>query len=136
LCKLEKRKSSHSINLIGYHLVWCTKFRHPILKDGVDIIVKQAIGETCFEYNWSIKAIEVMPDHVHIFLQANPEDKPIDIVKTLKSISSVAVFYSFPKLKGQKFWGSCLWFKGSYYASVGQIFQVAIKNYILSQKSK
>jgi putative transposase len=77
-----------------------------------------------------------MPDHVHVFLQANPEDRPIDIVKTLKSISAVAVFYSFPKLKGQKFWGSGLWSKGSYYASVGQISQDTIKNYILSQKSK
>ena len=134
--KLELLEEGHCISQIGYHLIWCTKYRHPILKDGVDIVVKNVIGQACGYYNWKICDIEVMPDHVHIFLQARHMDSPVNIVKTLKSLTAVAVFYAFPKLKGQKFWGSGLWSRGSYYASVGNVSQEAITKYIQSQKTK
>ena len=49
----------------------------------------------------TLKAIEVMPEHVHLFLEASA---PSSIARTLKSISAVHIFTSFPKLKERKFW--------------------------------
>jgi putative transposase len=134
--KLQLLHEEHCISQIGYHLVWCTKFRHSVLKDGVDIVVKNIIGQACGHYNWILCDIEVIPDHVHLFLQTRHTDSPVNIVKTLKSLTAVAVFYAFPKLKGQKFWGTGLWSRGSYYASVGNVSQESIALYIQSQKTK
>lgn len=75
-----------------------------------------------------------MPDHVHIFVQADHLTAPVEIAKTLKSISAVRIFYAFPKLKSRKFWGSGLWSRGTYFASVGHISEDAIRRYIETQK--
>jgi len=59
--------------------------------------------------------MEVMPDHVHLFGQAAHTTVPVEIAKTLTSISAVVVFTRFPTLKGQRFWGSGLWSERTYY---------------------
>ena len=84
-----------------------------------------------------MKAIEVMPDHVHLFLEASPDDAPSSIARarTLKSISAVHIFTACPKLKERKFWGSGLWSRGCYYGSVGAITEDSVKKYIENQKS-
>lgn len=136
MVRLELWSDAHSTNIIGIHIVWCTKFRHPVMKDGVDVIVKQSIAQTCADNDWKVIDMEVMPDHIHIFIQIHPSDTPSNVVKILKSTSAIAVFYSFPNLKGQKFWGSGLWSRGTYYGSVGQISQDTIIKYIDGQKTK
>ena len=83
-----------------------------------------------------IESLEIMPDHVHIFVQADPQTAPVEIAKTLKSISAVNLFNRFPKLKSRKFWGSGLWSRGTYYAMVGHITEEAVKKYIETQKSR
>ena len=77
-----------------------------------------------------------MPDHVHLFIQASPSDAPSNIAKTLKSISAVHLFNKFPKLKGQKFWGTGLWSPSTYYGSVGHISEDVVRKYIQEQKTK
>ena len=71
-------------------------------------------------YGRTLKAIEVMPEHVHIFLEASPDEAPSSIARTLKSISAVHIFTAFPKLKERKFWGSGLWSRGCYTGVSGQ----------------
>jgi putative transposase len=128
--------SNHAVFSLGYHLIWCPKYRHAVLDDAVAIALKRIIAETCSVFGWELQAIEVMPDHVHIFVQADPMTAPLQIAQTLKSISAVHLFHTFPKLKGRKFWGSGLWSPGTYFATVGHISEAAIRRYIESQKSR
>ncbi len=97
---------------LQYHIVWCTKYRHPILTGAVEVETKTILAQTCTEYGWTLKAIEVMPDHVHLLLEASPDDAPSSMARTLKSISAVLIFTAFPKLKERRFWGSGLWSRG------------------------
>ncbi len=129
------RNNSNSVSSLQYHIIWCTKYRHPILTGAVEVETKAIIGQTCAEYGWIIKAIEVMPNHVHVFLEASPDDAPSVIARTLKSISAVRIFTVFSKLKERKFWGSGLWSRGCYYGSVGTITEETVKRYIENQKS-
>lgn len=131
--KLEEWHDSRNVSQIGLHLIWCTKFRHPVLENGVDEVVKQTIGQTCADNEWAVRSIEIMPDHVHLFIQIRATNTPCDVVRILKSTSAIAVFYAFPKLKGNKFWGTGLWSRGTYYASVGLISQETIIRYIENQ---
>lgn len=128
--------TNHAKFSLGYHIIWCPKYRHQILKDTIEIELKQVLAETCAHYEWKLEALDIMPDHVHIFVQADPQTAPVEIAKTLKSISAVHLFNRFPKLKSRKFWGSGLWSRGTYYATVGHITEEVVKKYIETQKSR
>lgn len=128
--------TNHSKFSLGYHIIWCPKYRHQVLKDIIEIELKQVLAETCAHYDWNLVSLEVMPDHVHIFVQADPETAPVNIAKTLKSISAVHLFNKFPTLKNRKFWGSGLWSRGTYYATVGHITEAAVRKYIETQKTR
>jgi len=102
---------SHSVCNINYHFVWCTKYRKPVLNHEKDII--EIFKEICLKYSWIIEAIEVMPDHVHIFIATPPFDAPSKIAKLLKGISARKIFKMFPFLR-KELWEGHLW-SPSYY---------------------
>lgn len=133
---MEYIKTNHSVCQIGYHLILVTKYRHQVLVNEVEVKLKRILSEICISYGWKIKNIEIMPDHVHLFIQTDHKIAPINIVNILKSTSTVYIFKEFPALKGQKFWGSGLWSKGAFYSTVGHISEDSIKKYIESQKTK
>ena len=128
--------TNHAKFSLGYHIIWCPKYRHQILQDVIAVELKQVLAETCAHYEWQLISLEIMPDHVHIFVQVSPQIAPVEIAKTMKSISAVHLFNRFPKLKNRKFWGSGLWSKGTYYATVGHITEDSVRKYIETQKSR
>ena len=133
---MHRISKNNSVHELGLHIVFCTKYRKQVLTGVVEIECKHILAQTCAEYGWTLEALEIMLDHIHIFIQVGPEDRPTDIVKALKSISAVYLFAKFPALKGRAFWGSGLWSPGTYYGSVGQVTQETIKRYIEDQKGK
>lgn len=133
---MQEVHENHAIHKIGYHIVWCPKYRHQILSDGIEVELKNIIYETCKEYDWTVIALEVMSDHVHLFVQTDHMTRPVDVAKTIKSISAVHIFAKFPKLKQRKFWGSGLWSRGTYYGSVGDVSTETVKRYIEMQHSR
>jgi putative transposase len=131
---MENKKTDHSVYNLNYHIVLVTKYRHKVLKGGIDDYVKQRIGEICNQYGWENLALEVMPDHIHLFVSAPPKIAPLTVASTLKSILTVDVFKQFNGLKGRKFWGSGLFSRGTYYGSAGTVSAETIKKYIADQK--
>lgn len=128
--------ASHCRYLTQYHIIWCPKFRYPVLKDGADETLKNILKDICTRYNYQIKALEVMPDHIHIFLDCPHTAAPCDIARTLKSISAVEMFKAYPQLK--RFYARCgaLWSSGYFISTVGHISESTVKNYIEEQKTK
>ena len=130
------KTSNRCVFSIGYHLIWCTKYRRKAFVGPVEVELKRILAETCCHYGWDLTSVEVMPEHVHLFVEATPNDRPVDIVKTLKSCSAIHLFSTFPDLKRRQFWGKSLWSKGAYYASVGHISDESVKRYIEEQKDR
>jgi len=126
--------SPHCTHQLGVHIVFCPKYRHQVLTEIVEVELKRIIADICVHYGWSIQAIEVMSDHVHLFVQIEPGTAPAEVAKTIKSITAIQLFTLFPKLKQTKFWGSGLWSRGAYYGSVGQVNEDTIRKYIENQK--
>ncbi|MBO6253175.1 MAG: IS200/IS605 family transposase, partial [Bacteroidaceae bacterium] len=56
-----------------YHVVWCPKYRRPVLVEGVDVRLKSLIVETCSKMNVDIIEMEIMPDHVHLLIEVDPQ---------------------------------------------------------------
>ena len=80
---------AHCRYLTQYHVIWCPKFRYAVLKDGKDEALKIILQETCAKYRYSIEALEVMPDHVHIFVDAPQTAAPYCIAKTRKNFRAI-----------------------------------------------
>ncbi|MDO4468132.1 MAG: IS200/IS605 family transposase [Bacillota bacterium] len=125
--------ASHCKYLTQYHFIWCPKFRFPVLKDGVDDALKQILYGICDRYGYIIKALEVMPDHIHIFIDCPHTVAPSDIARTLKSISAVELFKAYPELK--RFYARCgrLWSNGYFVSTIGHISEDTVRRYIEEQ---
>ncbi len=126
--------SSYCKYLIQYHIIWCPKFRYPVLKNGIDITLKEILRDICKSYHYNVKALEVMPDHIHIFVDCPYTVAPADIVRTLKSISAIRLFKEYPELK--RFYAKCgvLWSPGSFISTIGNISEETVRHYIEEQK--
>lgn len=116
---------------IGYHVVWCPKFRRKVLVDGVDELVKKCIKEKCEERGWELCSVGVMSDHVHVFVKCKPTDSAAYIAAQLKGYTARIIRKEFPRLKSRL---PSLWSRSYYAESVGVINEETIKRYIDSQK--
>ena len=99
----------------------------------------QAVQELFYQiaaaYDLEIDTMEVMEDHVHVFLSAPPRYAPAQIAQILKSISARELFARFPRLRRQ-LWGGQFWEDGYFVRSVGDaVTAEIIRRYIRYQKS-
>lgn len=127
--------ASHCKYLVQYHIVWCPKFRYSGLGNGVDVTLKRILQDICDKYNYVVKALEVMPDHIHIFVDCPQTVAPCDIVRTLKSISAIELFKAYPRLK--QFYARCgvVWSRGYFVSSMGTVSESTVRTYIEEQKN-
>jgi putative transposase len=127
-------KSSRTAKFnIAYHLIWCPKYRRKVLINGIDVRLKELLLEKAEDLGITIELIEVMPDHVRLFVKTNPTDNPQQIVLQFKGYASRNLKEEFPKLKSQL---PCLWTRSYFCESVGSLSEESIKKYIEDQKNQ
>lgn len=114
-----------------FHVIWCPKYRRSVLVDGVDERLKEILAETASEFDASIKAMEVMPDHVHVFFEFDPRQNLHKIVKAMKRRSSRILREEFPWLQKRL---PTLWTNSYFACSVGHIGEDAVARYVNAQK--
>ena len=127
--------ASHCKYLIQYHIIWCPKFRFSVLKGDVENTLKQILQKICYDYNYHIKALEVMPDHIHIFVDVPQTVAPCDVVRTLKSISAIELFKVYPQPKGLYAGCGALWAGGYFVSTVERISESTVVKYIEELKN-
>jgi putative transposase len=132
---MELQRNRNSVYQIGYHLVWCTKYRKPLLVGEIANLVKTLFLKIASDNEFVIQEMEIMPDHVHLFITATPAHIIVDIVKALKGVSARFLFKEHPEVK-QQLWGGHLWNASYYVGTVGHISEDTVKKYIESQSQK
>jgi putative transposase len=65
-------KNSRAVFSLKYHLVWCPKYRRPVLVKPVDSRLKVLLKQKAEEMELTLHLLEVMPDHVHAFVEGLP----------------------------------------------------------------
>jgi len=123
-------KSRGGVFNINYHLVWCTKYRRLVLVDLIASDLKRLFNDKAKELEVQIGAMEVMEDHVHLFVSSAPKLSPHKIVQSFKGATSNFLREKYPQLqKLPSLWGS------SYFCgSVGSVSESVVKSYIQNQK--
>lgn len=128
----EYRRNNHSVTLLNYHFVWCPKRRKPVLTGDVAKRLQEIIFELCSENNWRLIALEIMPDHVHMFLNAEPTDAPSVIIKRIKGRASHHLRKEFPDLLKLP----SLWTPSYFVSTAGNVSTETVKRYIEGQRGK
>lgn len=125
--------SRKAVYNIGYHLIWCPKYRRPVLVGAVEVRLRELLYQKASEIQVSVDTLNILPDHVHLFVKTSPTDSPHWVVQQMKGFSSRILRNEFPSLKSRL---PCLWSRSYYCESVGHISEQTIKKYIEDQKNK
>lgn len=124
--------SNKAVFNIGYHLIWCPKYRRKVLRGDVEVRLKELLLQKAEQIKIRIEKMEVMPDHIHLFIKCSPVDSPHYIVQQLKGFSSRMLRLEFKELLRMP----TLWTRSYYCESVGHISEKTILRYIEEQKNK
>lgn len=115
-----------------YHVVWCPKYRRKVLVSGVNERLKSLVQEICNEHNFGLIEMEVMPDHVHLLIEVDPQFGIYRAMKLIKGTTSRILRQEFPWLRSRI---PNLWTNSYFVSIVGGAPLSAIKKYIENQKT-
>src|SRR5512135_2890769 len=127
------RRNAGAVYSLKYHIVWCPKFRRPVLVDAVAGRLRGLLTEKAADLGMEIQALEIMPDHVHLFVEAEPTRCVAEILNRLKGYTSHVLREEFPSLRSRL---PTLWSRSYYAGSVGHVSAATVERYIASQKGK
>jgi putative transposase len=125
------RRNAGATFSLKYHLVWCPKYRRKVLVPPYDARLREIIAEVAAEFEMIVHAVEVMPDHVHLFVEADPTLSVAEIVTRFKGRSSRLMRQEFPALRSRL---PTLWSRSYYAGSVGHVSAKVVEAYIAAQK--
>lgn len=123
---LEYRTNNHSKGNAVVHLVWIPKRRKRVLIGEVAKRFRQIIYELALQKDWDILALEVAPDHVHLFIEHQPDVAINQVVKAFKGRSSYMLRKEFPELLRLP----SLWTNSYFYSTALLVSAEVIKRYI------
>ena len=125
--------SNKAVYNLGYHLIWCPKYRRPVLVEEIEKRLIALLLQKAKDISIEIQSMSILPDHVHLFIKCSPVDSPHWIVQQLKGYTSRILRQEFATLRTRI---PTLWTRSYYCESVGHISETTVKKYIDDQKSK
>lgn len=128
---IKYKSNNNVVYSCKFHVVWCPKYRRSVLVGGVDDRLKVIINDVCEEFSVEMIEMEVMPDHVHLLVEVDPQFGIHRIVKYIKGRSSRLLRAEFPSLKSRL---PTLWTNSYFVSTVGGAPLEVIKQYIEQQK--
>lgn len=129
---MEYKSNRNVVYSCKYHVVWCSKYRRKVLTGEIEARLKELIVETAKGTNADVIEMEVMPDHVHLLIEVDPQYGINKAVRHIKGVSSHALRSEFPSLKSRL---PTLWTNSYFVSTVGGAPLSAIKQYIENQKN-
>ena len=127
------RSNNNVVYRCAYHVVWCPKYRRPVIEGAVGERLKQIIREVCAERECNLIELETMPDHVHLLVECDPQYGIHRLVKQIKGRSSRVLRQEFDSLRSRL---PTLWTNSYFVATVGGAPLDIIKQYVENQRNK
>ena len=129
--KIKYKSKRNVVFSCKYHVIWCPKYRRPVLCNGVDERLKEIIREVCIELDSELIEMEVMPDHVHLLVEVDPQLGIHKLAKRIKARSSRFIRSEFPHIRSRL---PTLWTNSYFVSTVGGAPMEIIKQYVENQK--
>jgi len=129
---MEYKSNNNIVYSCKYHVVWCPKYRRKVLVGAIAERLKELIEIRCSEINAEILEMEIMPDHVHLLIEVDPQFGINQAIRSIKGFSSHSLRNEFPTLKTRL---PTLWTNSYFVSTVGGAPLEVIKQYIQNQET-
>jgi putative transposase len=126
---MDYQHEQHSVHLVVYHIIWCPKRRRKVLVGPIRARLEQIINEVAAEHEWMVIEVAIQPDHVHLFIRANPCTLPLDIPRLIKGRCSRYLRDEFPQLRKLP----ALWTRSFFLSTAGNVGQETVRKHIERQ---
>jgi putative transposase len=131
---MEFSKQAHCVYYARYHLVFCTKYRRKLLKNGLDSYLRQCLNGVMRQYpDLQIHEANTDLDHVHLLVTIPPRmsvSKAVNLLKTNASRSMRKKYAFIRTMYGKQ--GVPLWSDGYFVSTIG-VNEEIIRKYIEHQ---
>jgi REP-associated tyrosine transposase len=124
-------KNAGAVFSLKAHLVWCPKYRRPVLVNAVATRLEALLREKAAELEMTVHALEIMPDHVHLFIEFDPRWSIAEIVNRLKGYTSRILRQEFASLRSRL---PTLWSRSYYAGTIGHVSERTVRAYIDAQR--
>ena len=121
---------------LNFHIVWCVKYRHKIIKGKIKEDFINIITNICKNNGYEILEINTDLDHVHLLLGLSPQDSIPIVMKTLKGVSARLLNQLHRSELSKVLYGGHIWSPSYYIATTSDNVMENIKNYIKNQGEK
>ena len=128
---MELKSTQHGYGQNTYHFVFVPRCRHKLFKiPSVKEFCERAFHEVAEKYSFIIYALEIQPDHVHLFAEFPPTYSVSKVVQLFKGISAYKILHRHPNLRHSYLRNGHFWSAGKFYRSVGNVTADTIQHYI------
>lgn len=125
---------NHSKFLLKYHIILVCKYRKCLLVGEVAGDMKKILLDIALFSDFEIEVLECDKDHIHLLVSSPPKLSPLEIVRRLKQMSTIAIWKLQYRELRKKIWKHRLfWTDGYFVASTGNVSQETVRKYIESQ---
>ena len=97
----------------------------------VAVRLKELLREKANQLDADIEALEIMPDHVHLFVCSDPTRAPQDLANQFKGYPSRVLRQEFAQLRNR---ASALWSSAYDAVSVGHVSEETVRKDIETQE--
>ena len=129
---MKYKSNNNVVYSCKYHVVWCPKYRRKVLANGVDSRLKELVTQICQEIQVDIIEMEIMPDHLHLLIEVDPQFGVHKAIKLIKGRTSRILRQEFPYLTTKL---PTLWTNSYFVSTVGGAPLEKIKEYVANQKT-
>ena len=126
-------RNAGAVFSLKYYLVFCPKYRKPVLVGAVEARLKTLLDMKAQELKVTLHTLEVMPDHVHMFIESDPGMAPAKLAAQFKGYTSRLLRQEFRHLRSQL---PSLWSRSYYIGSIGHVSEATVRRYIEQQKGR
>ena len=118
-----------SVSDLNVHLIWIPRRRKKVLIGDIKQRLMELIYESARKIDCKVISLAIEPDHVHLFLNYDPDLSIAQIMHRIKGASSYALRSEFPALKKLP----SMWTRAYFASSAGAVSSDTIKRYIEAQ---
>ena len=127
--------NNHSVFMLHYHLIMCTKYRREVIDDNISNRLKEIFLRIADSYNIVLEEWNHDIDHVHILFRGAPNTELSKFINAYKSASSRLIKKENPAIK-KSLWREMFWSQSFCLISTGGVSVDIIKQYIQTQNQK
>lgn len=124
--------NNHSVFLLQYHLIMCTKYRRKVIDDEVSHRLKEMFLHIAPSYNITLEEWNHDSDHVHILFRGQPNTEISKFINAYKSASSRLIKKEYQDIR-KSLWKEMFWSQSFCLISTGGATADVIRQYIQTQ---